>query len=257
MAFGETSTPKTSTPKLGSTPIPGTPNPSGLGQMNGEFRRTYKSERYFLNGGDVFFLVGDCNFRVHSFFFIRESPTFQPFLLSHLNKGKGNSISTAIKLHKATPEEFERFLWVFYNEKWGIYDAPVETWESVLKLSHIWCFPEVKALAVRELQQLEFPAVDRAAMYQDHGVDEELIFPLIMELCRREDNLTFDEAQKLGMATAVCIYQGRELLRSAPGSGGKSPLPKGLDDQEAQAKLKELLTNSPFPKARLEFFEDR
>ncbi|KAJ8076676.1 hypothetical protein AAF712_000309 [Marasmius tenuissimus] len=222
---------------------------SDKGQTNGEFRRTYKSDRYFLNGGDAYFLVGECNFRVHSYFFTRESPTFQSFLLSNFNNGRGTTIPTAIKLHKATSEEFERFLWVFYNEKWGIFQAPVEHWVSILKLSHIWCFPEVKALAVRELQQLRMPAVDRVAAYQNYEVDEELIFPLIMQLCRREDNLDFEEAQKLGMATAVCIYRGRELLRAAPGSGGKSPLPTGLDEQDAERQLKDILSRASIPKA--------
>ncbi|KAG7091188.1 hypothetical protein E1B28_010239 [Marasmius oreades] len=215
------------------------------GQANGDLKRTGKSEKYFLNGADVFFLVGGSYFRVHSYFFLRESHKFEQFLSSNLHKGGGNDIHSAIQLNQVTAQEFERFLWVFYNPIHGVYDAPVEDWESILKLAHLWSFPEVKALAIRELQKLDMPDVDRITMYQDYAVEAELISPIILRLCQRDYNLDYAEAEKLGMSTAVLVYQGRELLRSAPGSGGRSPLPTGIDEQEAQQMINVLLKRSP------------
>ncbi|KAF9268516.1 hypothetical protein L218DRAFT_940427 [Marasmius fiardii PR-910] len=217
---------------------------SNNSQANGDLKHTSKSEKYFLNGGDIYFLVGGCYFRVHSYFFLRESPTFERFLMKHIHNGRGDNVPNAIQIHQVTAQEFERFLWVFYNPIHGIYNAPVEDWKSILRLADMWCFTEVKALAVRELQKLDMLDVDRIALYQDCAVDEEHIFLLILRLCQRDYNLTYPEAQKVGMSTAVLVYQGREILRAAPGSGGKSPLPTGFDEQEAQQTLRDLLKDS-------------
>jgi hypothetical protein len=63
--------------------------------------------------------VDNTFFSVHSFFFIRDSGKFRKELTAPPEGGKprkGSSEGSAIHIRDATPEEFAKFLWVFYNE---------------------------------------------------------------------------------------------------------------------------------------------
>ena len=88
-----------------------------------------------------------------------------------------------------------------------MYDRPVEEWEIILKLAHRWTFPEVKDLAVRELEKLICPDLDRIATYQANAVDRKLLIPYYARLCEREEPLTLPEGMKLGMETTLIIAQ--------------------------------------------------
>jgi hypothetical protein len=94
-----------------------------------------RHKEYFLPGGDLYFLVGidrrpgassvlinsqveHYHFRVHRYFFERESAYFQAKLLTPANPGapqQGTSEANAIVLEGVKASEFERLLWVFYN----------------------------------------------------------------------------------------------------------------------------------------------
>lgn len=57
-------------------------------------------------------------FRVHRYFFERESPYFVRRLNTPASPGKrppGTEDSSAIILEDVTADHFEKFLWVFYN----------------------------------------------------------------------------------------------------------------------------------------------
>lgn len=95
---------------------------------------------YYIPSGDIVFLVylvlcimrdnsfdafsftmqaGAQLFRVHRYFFVRESLKFQDMLSIPAPIGAkvmGSSDSCAIRLSDATQEEFESFLWLFYNK---------------------------------------------------------------------------------------------------------------------------------------------
>jgi hypothetical protein len=89
---------------------------------------------YYIRGGDLHFIVStlkdiyllnlsssqveNYRFRVHSFFFERESVYFQERLKaspSVKNLPDGSSDSNAIQLDDVKSVAFERLLWVFYN----------------------------------------------------------------------------------------------------------------------------------------------
>ena len=56
---------------------------------------------------------------MHSYFLKRDSPKFREDLNATPEPGKqrkGAEESSAIQIRDATPEEFAKFLWVFYNE---------------------------------------------------------------------------------------------------------------------------------------------
>ncbi|TRM68992.1 hypothetical protein BD626DRAFT_392982 [Schizophyllum amplum] len=209
-----------------------------------------RSSTYFLMGGDLHILVEGVMFRVHKFFFDRESNTFRREFVVPVSPGaqpKGATESTALVLEDVTLDEFEKFLWVFYNPRYSIYDAAPEDWVDILKLAHMWKFREVYELAVRELERLEMPVVERLIAYQAYDVNREFVVPLYAELFRRDAPLSKNESQRLGIETVYTIWMGRERLRAKPTndvhSHGRSPLPAGLQEAEVEAMARDLLAD--------------
>ncbi|KAJ7718600.1 hypothetical protein DFH07DRAFT_860139 [Mycena maculata] len=174
---------------------------------------------YWLSGGDLHLIVEDREFRVHRYFFERDSAKFRA-LLAAPSPGKpqqGSSHLTAIKLHNVTATDFETFLWVFYNPTYSLYNATVADWSCILHLGNEWQFAEVEKLAVRELEKMPMSAVDRIVLYQKHSVSEELLIPHYAALCVRGYPLNFDESNQLGMSTVVIINQAMHSLHKPAG----------------------------------------
>lgn len=242
-----------------------------------------RSSTFYLTGGDLFFVVrvlidvditviltliqvGEYTFRVHSYFFTRESQLFKDRLtISEAGmslEGSGSSMSNAIILDDfdITPEEFESFLKVFYNPRYYYYELPYpeQEWSSILRLSNLWGFDNVKELAIQQLETLDLPLVDRIVLYQDHNVDWDLRVPLYVALASRENTLDHEESQRLGFRTAIGIFHARERLRSLA-TGGMSPLPDDVGLEAAGEVVTTIFENlpppaPPSPKVRLNGF---
>lgn len=63
--------------------------------------------------------AGGFLFRIHQYFFVRESAEFRDMLSVPSTRGTelmGTSDASAIPLPNVSKEEFESFLWLFYNE---------------------------------------------------------------------------------------------------------------------------------------------
>ncbi|KAJ8481602.1 hypothetical protein ONZ45_g15266 [Pleurotus djamor] len=181
-------------------------------------------------------------------FFERESEKLRAKLATPASPGKqrqGESDSTAILLPDVTADDLEKFLWVFYNPKHSLYAATFEDWSAILRLAHRWEFPEVKALCLRELEAMKMPLVDRLVLYQAHQVADDVLIPRYCQLCARDEMLTMDEGQRLGMATTLLICTVREQLRSSAADGLKSPLPPNLKTKDVFAAIKSAISGKP------------
>ncbi|KIK69196.1 hypothetical protein GYMLUDRAFT_67867 [Collybiopsis luxurians FD-317 M1] len=225
------------------------------GNSSSTIRQMKRSSTFFLTGGDLHLVVKEMRFRVHSYFFTRESQHFKQRLAISETfdlQGNGSSLGSAIVLddYDITPEEFESFLKVFYNPKYYFYDLdrPHEEWAAILKLSNLWGFANVKELAIRELEKLDISLVDRIVLYQDNDVDADLRVPLYVELASREATLTHEESSRLGFRTAIVIFQARERLRSLA-TGGRSPLPDDVGPDAAGEVITTLFAALPPPES--------
>ncbi|KAJ7075648.1 hypothetical protein B0H15DRAFT_651181 [Mycena belliarum] len=179
---------------------------------------------YFLSGGDLHIIAEDREFCVHSYFFLRDSAKFRSLLASPSpgQPKQGSSHLTAIKLN-ATAKEFETFLWVFYIPTYSLYEATVSDWSCILRLAYDWKFDEVGKLAVRELEKMPMPVVDRIALYQEHHVAQDFLVRHYAALCIRGHPLALAESEQLGMATVVLINQAMHAIYSQMrGSDGSS-----------------------------------
>jgi len=82
-----------------------------------EFKQLRRHPHFYLNGGDLHFLLDNQLYRVHRYFFERESPKFRDVILapaSAKDLRQGDTDSTAIVLDVAV-QDFEMLLGIFYN----------------------------------------------------------------------------------------------------------------------------------------------
>lgn len=100
------------------------------------------------------------------------------------------------------------------------YDATVEEWTSILKLSHEWGFIEVKNLALRGLEQLSIPPHQKIGLYNRFAIDCRLLQEAYTALAVRDEPITIEEGLELGLETCLKVARARELVR-APATGGK------------------------------------
>ncbi|KAI0300451.1 hypothetical protein B0F90DRAFT_1668282 [Multifurca ochricompacta] len=192
-------------------------------------------------------LVENTLFRVHRYFLIRDSAYFRDKLPQPFSPGessKGSSDRNPLVLDNVLKVEFERLLWVFYNPKYSLYDAGIEEWTSILKLAHDWNFIEVKALAVRELQSLQIPALQKIVLYQTYAIDRNLLQPAYTALITRDEPITTEEGRELTIETALSLARAREIARAPAFSGsGKKPgnprSPVNLAGVDLDALIKE------------------
>lgn len=222
------------------------PDPTHPG-LDQEFRQLQRNKDFYLNGGDLHILVGNQKFRVHKYFFERESRFFREKLEVSNPPGKprkGDDETTAIVLDDASPADFEKLLWVFYNPRYTLYDWDTEDWTTLLALAVKWEFSEVKDLAIRELDHKDLPLLPRIVLYQRFSVNSARLIPLYAELCSRPDALNEQDAEALGLKTTVLIFRARERLRALPSNEGKSPLPAGLEEHDVHRTINSLLTGS-------------
>jgi len=153
-------------------------------------------------------LVEKTLFKVHSHFFLRESTKFQEYLQTGQ---KGTSDSTAVVLESVTAHDFSVFLWVFYDPKFS-RQTTLENWKIILNLAHCWLFPEVKALAIQALESIPIPLVERIGLYQQNHIPDGVTNPHYAALCARQELLTIEETEILGMTTTLMIFSVRERL---------------------------------------------
>ena len=110
---------------------------------------------YYLPRGDLFIRVENKLFRVHSYFFTRESQDWRN-LLGRTNRGRTAAdpivLDDDFSLHpRATTASFAHFLWVFYNPRFSIYEASEETWMTIQLYAIQWQMAMVQDLVDREL----------------------------------------------------------------------------------------------------------
>jgi hypothetical protein len=85
-------------------------------------------------------------------------------------------------------------------------------WTSVLHLSHTWNFPSMRSLAVRHLFSLTTP-VDRVVLVQNYDI-EHWLRPAYQAICEREEWLSEQEGERLGLRAVLKIGHVRQLLRA-------------------------------------------
>jgi len=118
-------------------------------------------------------------------------------------------------IEDATKDDFEHLLRFFFppklNEEW---EPTSDGWASILRLSARWAMPQVKELAVRKLENLNFGNIaTKLQMAQELGVQQ--WFSLAMKtLVTRREPLNADEYNVLGQQHVLQVLDLRERVHS-------------------------------------------
>ncbi|CAA7260365.1 unnamed protein product [Cyclocybe aegerita] len=205
------------------------------------------SQEYFLEGGDLYLLVCEILFRAHSFFFVRDSVEFHGVLSKIPEDGKPRpgSADSPILIKAVTPSEFTKFLWVFYNEEYSVYDATADEWTGILKVAHQYKFPKIKNLAIRELNKSSLSVVEKIKTFELYEADREHIVPLYASMCMRDEGPSDEEIEQMGQKRFVTVFRARERLRALPSSGNASPLPQGVEEGDVLRTISDFLGLGP------------
>lgn len=112
----------------------------------------------------------------------------------------------------------------------------------ILGLAVRWDFPEVKALAIRELEKKkDIPDSKRIKLYHANNVDRNTLIPYYARLCEREAHLTREEGEDIGMDTVIMVSAGRGEVRAARlDSGIRSPITPTFHGEELHSVIREI-----------------
>lgn len=137
--------------------------------------------------------------------------------------------------------------WLFTIRKYSIYEKDVSDWEAILGLAVRWDFPEVKNLAVRELEKkIDIPDSKRIKLYHANNVDRNVLIPYYARLCEREARLTREEGEDIGMETVINVSAGREEARAGRlASGVRSPVTPTVRGDELFEVVREVFKIAP------------
>ncbi|KAG2006348.1 hypothetical protein CC2G_002669 [Coprinopsis cinerea AmutBmut pab1-1] len=195
--------------------------------------------KYTLTGADFFVLIETTLFSFHYYFIERDTTSFLPPPKTTLKPGEKrknewNSQQRALVLtdQDVTVEDFENFLWIWYNDTHNIYDAPLITWVGILKLATRWGCKEMTRLALSEVvkRENELPLAELIVLCSQNSAPKDYRLRLWTRLAMRE-TAPSEEEEKILSPKAVCkVFRMREEVRSP---GGRSPVPDGVDVEEA------------------------
>lgn len=209
--------------------------------------RVINHKDYYLRGGDMNVLIGNHLYRIHSYFFYRESLVWRQ-MLGESGDGEHGTTDAPVILDDVKSEDFDRFLWVIYNPQYSLYNAPVEIWLSIINLAHRWNFCNVKDLAIRELEKLDIEPIEKIVAYHEYKINKTFLIPAYIAVCKREKPLSFTEGMSLGMETVLRIADARERARQqAAESGIRSPTFDDFEDAVMEDMVREVFGVSPRP----------
>ncbi|KAF8963593.1 hypothetical protein BDZ97DRAFT_1758440 [Flammula alnicola] len=171
--------------------------------------------RFHFPDGNVIFLVEDVLFKVHRYFFQRDSAIFSSMFSLPQAEGErseGEIEEKPIILTGIYVKDFETFLMVLYPIDFLLSELnSPEEWVSVLKIATQWEFASIRRLSIDCLSK-NLATADRVAIGKCYDVQQWLV-PAYTDLCIREQPLGLNEGQKLGMEDVIEIYRIRSLIR--------------------------------------------
>lgn len=188
---------------------------------------------FYLRDGNITFLVENTFFRVHRFFFERESQTFIQELVQAPQDG--TSDDSPLRVGDVTSDDFATLLWVWYSPKYRLDRKSSDNWLVVLELSTRWQFLEMRKLAVEQLQNLKMDPVEKIAIYNKYEIDRSLLLPEYKHLCTRKGQMSIEEGEKVGLLTVLAIHQARErAMRSAVANEHRSLSHADINDNDEE-----------------------
>ncbi|TFY71233.1 hypothetical protein EVG20_g1772 [Dentipellis fragilis] len=174
MSLNDNITPVSLSPPMVSSsglPTPAVEQENQSPRAGSEGGQTYeRHQRFYFADGNVTFLVGDTLYRVHQYFFQRDSAHFANLLLGH-PLSEAADASGPIALDDVECSEFDALLSILYPADFQECEVKtVEAWTSVLRLSTKWSFASIRKLAIDRLEPIA-SAIDKVVLGRTYTID--------------------------------------------------------------------------------------
>ncbi|KAI9060514.1 hypothetical protein FKP32DRAFT_1595264 [Trametes sanguinea] len=167
--------------------------------------------------GTVTILVEDTLFKIHEYFLKHYSESFSAMLSLPAGNApvEGRSDELPIQLpQQVKAANFERFLYLFYPKSVLHGDiTTLDDWKSVLQIADQFMFEQHRELAIQRLESLATP-IDRIVLSRQYDI-KQWLEKAYYDLCTREEPLTLDEGERLGMADVIAIAGLRQRIRGS------------------------------------------
>ncbi|KAK7052849.1 Zinc resistance conferring protein [Paramarasmius palmivorus] len=166
--------------------------------------------------GTVIFLIENVLYKVHRYFFQRDSPVFDTMFSLPSPVGQipeGEVEDNPILLEGVETRDFDRLLSLLYPFDFvGCELKSMEEWISVLSLSTRWDFNTLRDLSITRLTPMVQDPAEQIVLGHQYDVVDWLV-PAYTALCERREPLTLEEGRKLGVDLVVMIGQVRDKIR--------------------------------------------
>ncbi|KAH6885522.1 hypothetical protein BKA70DRAFT_1124011, partial [Coprinopsis sp. MPI-PUGE-AT-0042] len=169
----------------------------------------------------VTFLVEGVLFKVPKYHLVNGSKRFSeeygivsgnPIHDEHRDTEVGATRNQPIPLNILTAD-FRPFLSILYPMT--IHQKPEftkEEWISILKLSTLWFFNEIRAIAIKELDTRGLKPLERVTLGKAHNVSLWLLAGY-ETLVNEEPVISMEEAKTIGLESSIQIFLCRERTR--------------------------------------------
>jgi len=167
---------------------------------------------YYLEDGNIIFLVEKILFRVHRYFFTRESKVFRDmFSMPSGTIVEGLSDDKPIFLEGVKSVDFQRLLWLFYDPSHKHLTSDAETLLSIMTLADKWEFNSAGQAAYETFARLDsISPLKKIAVCEKYQFNRSLIFEAFRSLCNRDNPLTYEEAEEIGWKAFVIVASARD-----------------------------------------------
>jgi len=201
-----------------------------------------RHEEYYLRDGNVCFVVENTVFRLHRYFFEKESDYFRDRLgPSSQGDSEDGSPDSPFIIHGIKSDDFAQFVWVWYNPRYSFSKQEKQTWLTILRLATLWRFGEIRKLAIRHLEKMKLEPIEKITTYKQYSVDNVLLLPSYVSLCTNGKLPSPEEGKILTMETVLRLASARErVLLRASELGCKTPTIASAPEDVVKAIVAEL-----------------
>ncbi|KAK0212348.1 hypothetical protein DFS33DRAFT_20462 [Desarmillaria ectypa] len=173
-----------------------------------------RSQDYYWD--TIVLQIEDTLFRIPKYQLVGKSEIFDSMLSlpQGSNEAEGSSDDSPIKLSNISKIDFEWLLQVLYpRDTVKPPELSINGWISILRLSSLWRMVDMRSNAIVHLTPLlcRVSPADRILLGRKYSVAH-WISSGYVDLAKREGVVSLEEAEKIGLDTALLIHHARESL---------------------------------------------
>ncbi|KAK1225149.1 hypothetical protein PQX77_011931 [Marasmius sp. AFHP31] len=180
-----------------------------------------RDPKYYIDEKMVVLHVDNTLFRAHRHLLRRESDVFEHMFSSPqpAEGAEGESDDNPIVIPDVTRAEFVALMDYLYEGSFFKDKAPRKTspeeYINLLSIATRFVCIEARQEAIKRIESYGLNPIQKLVLADTYDIPQWLM-PSYIELCKRDNPLTPDEALWIGAEKAMSIAKAREIIRSSP-----------------------------------------